>query len=141
MFVTGLACVETCFTKAMHNRLYRVILSRVSGAPIAVAENTSSQGKSTVGGNDPFPSMRFSTVSVFIVAMFGSVSVSAHMVAYKSAGPPPTIERTANNLPIVQIATPDQNSLSHNRYTDFNVDTKGAILNNAHTITNTNLAG
>jgi filamentous hemagglutinin len=90
-----------------------------------------------------FPSMRFSMLVVIVASLFGSVSinVNAQMVAYKNGGPAPTIDRTANNLPIVQINTPDKNGLSHNRYTDFNVGPEDALLNNSATSVATQLGG
>ncbi len=49
---------------------------------------------------------------------------------------------TANNgVPLVQIAAPNANGLSHNQYTDFNVSSQGMILNNAQSATTTQLGG
>ncbi|MCE5287479.1 MAG: hemagglutinin repeat-containing protein [Pelosinus sp.] len=53
----------------------------------------------------------------------------------------PFVDRAANGTVIVQIASPSAAGLSHNLYQDFNVDTKGLILNNARLITSTKLAG
>lgn len=48
---------------------------------------------------------------------------------------------TANGIPQVNIRTPNQRGLSHNSYTEFDIDTRGVILNNANTNTLTQQAG
>ncbi|QOG12437.1 filamentous hemagglutinin N-terminal domain-containing protein [Arcobacter sp. FWKO B] len=52
-----------------------------------------------------------------------------------------TLLNAPNNVPIVNIVTPNSSGLSHNKFTNFNVDNKGLILNNSKVITDTQLAG
>ncbi|CAB3888327.1 hemagglutinin repeat-containing protein [Achromobacter ruhlandii] len=56
-------------------------------------------------------------------------------------GQRPHVVSTQNGLPQVNIAAPDQGGLSHNRYLRFDVDRRGAILNNSAKMTSTGLAG
>ncbi|MFD1806403.1 hemagglutinin repeat-containing protein, partial [Pasteurella oralis] len=53
----------------------------------------------------------------------------------------PQVMETANGIPQVNIQTPNQQGLSYNRYSQFDVDSKGAILNNSRRDTQTQLGG
>ena len=49
--------------------------------------------------------------------------------------------RAPNGVPIVNIVTPNSQGLSHNKFSNFNVDQQGLILNNAKAVADTQLAG
>ncbi|SNV62635.1 two-partner secretion domain-containing protein [Pasteurella dagmatis] len=53
----------------------------------------------------------------------------------------PQVIETANGIPQVNIQTPNQQGMSYNRYAQFDVDKKGAILNNSRQHTQTQLGG
>ena len=48
-----------------------------------------------------------------------------------SAHERPTVLKTSNGLPQIDIQTPDESGISMNRYSQFDVDSAGAIINNA----------
>ncbi|MDP0494060.1 MAG: filamentous hemagglutinin N-terminal domain-containing protein, partial [Fusobacterium sp. JB021] len=51
------------------------------------------------------------------------------------------IRKTKNNIDQVDIVTPNERGLSHNKFLKFNVDENGMILNNSSQMTLTDLAG
>jgi len=66
----------------------------------------------------------------------------AQIVAYKAiAATQPQVSAAANGVPLVNIQSPSAAGLSHNRYTQFDVDPRGAILNNARSNALTQLGG
>ncbi|WP_148315674.1 two-partner secretion domain-containing protein, partial [Acetobacter indonesiensis] len=55
--------------------------------------------------------------------------------------PSPSLDRTANGVQQLNIATPNGAGLSHNMFTQYGVEQKGLILNNATKATQTQLGG
>ena len=53
-----------------------------------------------------------------------------------------TVEKSQNGIPVVNIVVPNEQGLSHNKFSDYNVNKEGAILNNSNKReVNTQLAG
>ncbi|BBD08497.1 hemagglutinin repeat-containing protein [Desulfovibrio ferrophilus] len=57
------------------------------------------------------------------------------------AGKKPTMEQATNGVPIQQIATPGSGGVSHNLFSDFNVNKIGLIINNSKTMGASQLGG
>ena len=53
----------------------------------------------------------------------------------------PTVMNTQNGLPQINIQAPNANGVSHNKYSQFDVDSQGAILNNSNQNVSTQLGG
>ena len=59
----------------------------------------------------------------------------------KTNGRNPGVSQAANGVQVVDIRTPNNKGLSHNQYTNLQVDKEGLIFNNSGNISNTQLAG
>jgi filamentous hemagglutinin len=73
--------------------------------------------------------------------MFLNPIVSAAAELTAAAGSGVTIGQAGNGVPVVNIAAPNGNGLSHNKFKDYNVGQQGLILNNATTATQSTQLG
>ncbi|WP_432480662.1 DUF637 domain-containing protein [Moraxella sp. ZY200743] len=95
-------------------------------------------------------SAKFFTHSSLYTSILIALSVSNVAVANITTDPKaPTTQKpiiavakntNQQNIPVIQIQTPNH-GISHNKYTQFDVSTSGAILNNSRHTTHTQLAG
>ncbi|WP_339009185.1 hemagglutinin repeat-containing protein [Fusobacterium animalis] len=79
-------------------------------------------------------------VAIFMLFLH-IISLADGIVPDNAASRNLQIDKAANGVPLVNIETPDNNGTSHNVYKDYNVDSRGAILNNAKDLTNSQLGG
>jgi len=136
----------------MNKHLYRIIFNRVCGRFVVVSElaNIRRGQSSGLRGGAAVTSLwsRLNPLALFTHLALGatvllSTTAQAEIVA-NSAAPlnqQPTVSTTANGITQVNIQTPNASGLSHNRYSRFDVDPSGAILNNARVLTQTQLGG
>ncbi|MDT3252731.1 hemagglutinin repeat-containing protein [Serratia sp. root2] len=131
----------------MNKHCYRLIFSRTHGELRVVSElarSCSSEPGQSRGGGTPrlWVTLRRS-VWLLGLALFAGPAVAGGIVADGGAAPGqrPEVIATQNGLPQVNITAPNQAGVSHNQYRQFDVDQKGAILNNSAVMTSTQLAG
>jgi len=128
----------------MNKGLHRIIFSKRHSTMVAVAETANSQGKGKQAGSSVSVSPKTSgdlygklkttlkTLVCSLVSLSMVLPAHAQITTDKSApkNQQAVILKTNTGAPLVNIQTPNARGLSHNRYTQFDVDNKGAVLNN-----------
>ncbi|WP_169740135.1 two-partner secretion domain-containing protein [Paraburkholderia acidipaludis] len=131
----------------MNSRCYRLVFSKLRGMLVAVSETAIAQGKSGQDENGPSVARRSFTlfamrhVAFAALAVFGLAPLMAGAQIVPSGAHAPNVINTANGLPQVNVQKPSGAGVSLNTYSQFDVGSGGAILNNSPTNTNTRLAG
>ncbi|WP_353154710.1 hemagglutinin repeat-containing protein [Herminiimonas fonticola] len=139
----------------MNKHLYRIVFNQARGILMVVAENTATQGKgdaapvaSSVKQVADLPCMQMKTISFAAKLAVGMMSLSMPLAYAQIVADPnapgnqrPTIVQTANGLPQVNIQAPSAAGVSRNTYSQFDVQSNGAILNNSRANTQTQTGG
>ncbi|WJH21941.1 filamentous hemagglutinin N-terminal domain-containing protein [Edwardsiella ictaluri] len=133
----------------MNKHLYRIVFSHVRGMLMVVAEIARSgrfrtaRRRSPAGGPEARVRLSPLSLALWLAAGFVTLPTQANIVAdgHAPGNRQPTVLSTANGLPQVNIQTPNDRGVSRNQYTQFEVGARGAILNNSHKNTATQLAG
>ncbi|WP_047761821.1 hemagglutinin repeat-containing protein, partial [Neisseria arctica] len=139
----------------MNKTCYKVIFNKKRGMMMAVAENTTRDGKNVQdseaavsdGLSQGAAKFQMHTAAFSVLLAVGSAvmvpAYAAGISADKSAplSQQPTVLQTANGLPQVNIQTPSAGGVSVNQYRQFDVDKHGAILNNSRSNVQTQQAG
>ncbi|MEB6380125.1 hemagglutinin repeat-containing protein [Leclercia adecarboxylata] len=133
----------------MNKNLYQIVFNKARGMLMVVADiarsgRAGSSRSSGIGHTHSQLIGRVSALSFSLWLAMGAVQTAqANIVA--DAGAPknqqPTVVNSANGTPQVNIQTPSSAGVSRNNYTRFDVDQKGAILNNSHKNVQTSLGG
>ncbi|WP_249672141.1 two-partner secretion domain-containing protein [Pseudomonas abieticivorans] len=138
----------------MNKHLYRIVFNKARGLLMVVAENV--LGSRKAGGRDSpkavatanGPLLTLRPLRWSLMAALGLIALVAQpawadIVADHGApaGQQPGVITTANGVPQVNIQTPSAAGVSHNTYSQFDVNTQGAILNNSRTNVQTQLGG
>ncbi|BFU64113.1 hemagglutinin repeat-containing protein [Rodentibacter abscessus] len=140
----------------MNKQCFRVIFSKTLQRLVVTSElaksadksNSGEKHQSAVGFESILATLKPLSFSLFCVlgfVMFSSQAVADTLIIKADPNAPknqqPIVLQTANGLPQVNIQTPNNKGLSHNKYHDFNVDKQGAILNNSRKNVSTQQAG
>ncbi|MDA3979221.1 hemagglutinin repeat-containing protein [Gallibacterium sp. AGMB14963] len=140
----------------MNKHLYRIIFSKTLQRLVVVSEIATREGKAKHEGQhchtaslSQRPHWRLKALTIGLYSLLGFFYLtSAHadelQIRADNTAPKnqqPIVLQTANGLPQVNIQTPNDKGLSHNKYQQFDVAQKGAILNNSRKNTQTEQGG
>ena len=131
----------------MNRQCYRLVFNRAKGQLVAASELAAATGKSPSEGDRarrggrPLPQP--AALGLFAALLLGSPLSQASIASDPSApgNQRPTVLETANGVPQVNIQTPSAAGVSRNSYRQFDVSSKGVILNNSRSNTQTQLSG
>ncbi|MAM57704.1 MAG: hypothetical protein CMN25_10250, partial [Salinicola sp.] len=76
---------------------------------------------------------RYLAITLINALFWHPVLVLAEGIAVSPGGGNTHLDQAGNGVPVIDIATPNGKGLSHNTFSDYNVDKRGLILNNATT--------
>ncbi|MEQ5136969.1 hemagglutinin repeat-containing protein [Providencia alcalifaciens] len=131
----------------MNKHCYRLIFSRTHGELRVVSElakSCSTESGQTRGSNGTRLWVTLRRTSLLLwLALWGGSAMASSIIADNNApkNQRPDVINTQNGIPQVNIAAPNGSGISHNQYKQFDVDNRGAILNNSAVMTSTQTAG
>ncbi|WP_144340346.1 two-partner secretion domain-containing protein, partial [Snodgrassella communis] len=138
----------------MNKSRYKVIYNQHRGQMVAVAENTTSAGKTSTDHssgsniiNNLLAKLPLLTSSILLglgLCLLINNNVIASEIHADPSAPKnqqPTVLQSANGTPQINIRTPSKRGVSINQYRQMDIDHKGAILNNSRKNTQTRQAG
>lgn len=128
----------------MNRSLWRVIFNRRRQLWVVVAEIADTAGRCcsrrTAGNSAVSRSLKL--LAFLVLAACGRVwPGEIRRDTSAPATQQPVIMRTASGLPQINIQTPGSGGVSVNKFSRFDVESPGAVINNSHKQTQTRLAG
>ncbi|MGY4535108.1 filamentous hemagglutinin family protein [Pseudomonas sp. TE3786] len=122
----------------MNKHCFRLIFSKSLGFLIPVAETTRAQRKpgqqqtvspAVVSPVTPTWSLKRLALSLLLAAVPGWAAADILLDTNQPSGT--TLGNAANGVPVINIANPNANGLSHNRFNEFDVQQPGVVFNNS----------
>lgn len=110
------------YKHANMNRVYRLVWNEAKQVWQAVQEKSKGKGKCKVYGS-------VGTAMTVMSLLFASPSWGSDVVVKQGTGNA-KVTQAANGVTVVDINDPNRTGLSHNKYSKYNVDQRGLVLNN-----------
>ena len=80
-------------------------------------------------------------ITVIFLLIYNIEIFAANLVVDPNSNHNTKLDESANGVPIVNISTPNKNGISINEFSEYNIDEKGQIINNADNIGRSHLGG
>ncbi|WP_277755401.1 ESPR-type extended signal peptide-containing protein, partial [Rosenbergiella nectarea] len=125
----------------MNKNRYRIVFNHVRGMAMVVADITVSAYALTAPCSPATrissATFRLTRLSLGMLLAVGGISFPARAKviadSQASSHQQPTVLQTANGIEQINIQAPSAAGVSHNKYTQFDIENRGAILNNGRT--------
>ncbi|WP_343553478.1 hemagglutinin repeat-containing protein [Pantoea sp.] len=134
----------------MNKNFYRVVFNKARGMLMVVPDiagcgQASLSPSSGLGHASRRRISALSTLQFALLMSLGCVSIVTQAAVVADGSAPgnqqATIINSANGTPQINIQTPSSGGVSRNVYSQFDVDKRGVVLNNAHGNSQSQLAG
>ncbi len=113
----------------MNKHCFRLIFSKPLGCLIPVAEITRTQRKAGQEQSSAPSILNGLALSLLLAGVPGLASAEIVIDPVKPYAT--NVIAAPNGVPVIEIANPNGNGLSHNRFTEFDVRNPGVIYNNS----------
>ena len=114
------------------NHIYRIVWNALTNTWVAVAENARSQSKGSKRTASKTGRKAGAKALVMATLAMVGLAVTAAIAQTVPTGGNTTVYISANGVPVIDINTANAAGLSHNRFTSYNVDARGLVLNNGN---------
>ena len=127
--------------RCMNKNFHRVVFNATRGLRMVVQETARSTGRGASKATRGSAGAAISVTAISAALM--TAPLHAQIVADPSApaNQRPPVLVAPNGVPVVVIATPSAAGVSRNRFTQFDVDANGLIINNSRSTAQSQLGG
>ena len=80
-------------------------------------------------------------ITIVFLLIYNIEIFAANLVVDPNSNHNTKLDESANGVPVVNISTPNKNGISINEFSEYNIDEKGQILNNADNVGRSYLGG
>ena len=121
------------FKHSSINRSFKLVWSDARGAYIVAPESAGGRTKSCISSNGRRAARLARNLAFAAGLAWSSGGIFDAVAQISPANSNTSVDNNPNGVPVINISTPNAAGLSHNRFTSYNVDPSGVVLNNINT--------